>query len=509
MNTQETRQGRLPQKRRPQKQVPAGARRQRAQGEQAQQQTGRLRQQPGTTRGDITVIPLGGFSEVGRNCVAIKVDDDVFILDMGLAIDKYIEYTEKESYDEVKVSGKKLIEIGAAPDINLLGDDRRKVKAIILTHAHLDHILAVPYLANRFGCPLYATPFTAELVKTITDDERMPLHEDLIVRNAGDRWKLTDNVECEFVHLTHSTPQTVAAVLHTHHGTAIYAPDFKFDEHPTKGERSDTDRLSQLKGADVLIMDSLYAHKEGKVPSENYARSMLFNVLTPEKTEGRVVIATTFASSVYRLQTLLEVAKRLGRRPVFLGRSMSKYIFAAEKLGIANFTEQADVVAYGTKVRSFLRKVRNPEEYFFIATGNQGEPKAVLSKMITGGWLEFREGDLVVFSCITIPVEPNITYRANLEAEIERRKMEVVKKNVHVSGHGAQEDHKKMLKLVRPKHVIPMHAEPYKLEMFRENAKKIGFRHDQVHILKNGERLHIRGDTFTIGGHADRVNPRA
>lgn len=455
----------------------------------------------------LEIIPLGGFSEVGRNCVAVKAGEEVFILDMGLAIDKYIEYTEKEEYDQVKVSGKKLIEIGAAPDIYLLGDLKNKVKAILLSHAHLDHVLAVPHLANKFHAPLYATPFTAEIVRNITDGEKMPLHEKLYERNAGDRWKLTPNVDAEFVHLTHSTPQAVAIVLHTKQGTGIYAPDFKFDEHPTKGKKTDEKRLKELRGADVLIMDSLYAHKAEKVPSENYARSMLFNILTKENTEGKIVIATTFASHIFRLQTFLELAKKLGRRPVFLGRSLYKYVTAAEKLEIADFRE-AEVVPFGSKVRSALKKIKDPENCLFVTTGNQGEPKAALFKIIDGDWLPFEQHDLVVFSCITIPVEPNITYRDQLEGMIEKKGMQVLK-DIHVSGHGAQEDQKRMIGLVKPKHVIPMHAEPHKLQMFVDNAQKwFGYDKDHAHILQNGDHLVVKGkDSQLIRGQG-KVNRR-
>lgn len=442
------------------------------------------------TKDNLVVIPLGGFSEVGRNCCAIKIEDEVFILDMGLAIDKYIEYTEREEYDQVKVSGKKLIEIGAAPDVNLLGDLKKNVKAILLSHAHLDHILAVPYLANRFACPLYATPFTAELVRINTEGERMPLKGKLITKKSGQRWKITDKVEAEFIHITHSTPQTVAIVLHSKHGKVIFAPDFKFDEHPTKGDKSDTKRLKELQGADVLIMDALYAHKEGKVPSENYARSMLFNVLSKENTEGKIVLATTFASHIRRLQTFVELAKKLGRKPMFLGRSLAKYMEAAEKLRIANFRD-ADIVKYGGKVRAALKRVKDPEKYLFVSTGNQGEPKAALHKIITGDWLPFRENDIVVFSSITIPVEPNLTYREQLENEITKKKMQVLK-DIHVSGHGSQIDQDRMLELVKPKNVIPMHAEVWKLEEFKKRAiKEHGMKPEQVHILENGDYLRV------------------
>ena len=436
-------------------------------------------------------IPIGGYSEVGRNCCAVRVDDEVFILDMGLAVDKYIALTEQEEYGQVKLSGKRLIEFGAAPDVEVLGPLKNNVKAILITHAHLDHMAAVPYLANRFHAPIYATPFTKAILRTITDGEKMPLREQIIEKNPGDRFRLTKSVEGEFIYVTHSTPQAVIVALHTKYGTVLYANDFKFDEHPTKGPRTDSDRLKQLRGAKLLVLDSLYAHKNEKAPSENYARSMLFNVLTKESTEGKIVIATTFSSHIYRLQTLAEVAERIGRRPVFLGRSIGKYVQAAEELDIAHLPEKAEHVPFGSKVRSALKRIRDPERCLFITTGNQGEPKAVLHKMITGDWLPFRKDDLVVFSCITIPVEPNITYRAKLEEEITKRGMNILR-DVHVSGHGAREDHRRLLKLVKPQHIVPTHGGMKQLFALKELAvKELKYRPDQVHILKNNERLRL------------------
>lgn len=437
----------------------------------------------------IEIIPLGGYSEVGRNCVAVKVDDEVFILDMGLMIDKYIEYTEKEEYDQVKVSGKKLIEIGAAPDVNILGKDKKNVKAILITHAHLDHIGAIPYIANKVPAPVYATPFTAKIIETITRDEKLPLRSELVVKTTGKKFKLTKKVSAEFVHVTHSTPDTATIVLHTPYGQVVYANDFKLDEHPTKGERTDTKRLGELDNVQALIFDALYATKDTVTKSENHARAMLFNVLSKEQTEGKIVLATTFSSHIYRLQTFMEVAARIGRRPVFLGRSLAKYIQAAQDLGIADFSH-AEIVPYGGKVRSALKRIKDPHNCLFVSTGNQGEPKAALSKIIKGNWLPFQRDDMIVFSCITIPVEPNIHYREELETEIKDKGMEVLK-DIHVSGHGTKHDHKKLIELVKPKNIIPTHAGLKELFATKELAIKLGFSQDKIHILQNGEKLRV------------------
>ncbi len=443
-----------------------------------------------TSESSITVIPLGGYSEVGRNCVAVKIKEEVFVLDMGLAIDKYIEFTESEEYDNAKVDGQTLIDIGAAPDLSLLGEDKNKVKAILLTHAHLDHIQAVPYLANDLKAPLYATPFTAEIIKANTFGERMPLKERLWTKKTGKRFKLTKNVEAEFIHVTHSVPDTAAIALHSPEGTALYITDYKFDEHPTKGKKSDTEALERLKGVDVVITDALYAHKEDKVPSENYVRSLLFNLLQPEKVEGKIIVATTFASHIYRLMSLVEIAKKIGRKPMFLGRSLAKYIEAAEKKKIAQFSNSCEIVKFGGKVESALKKIKNPQDYFFISTGNQGEPKAALYKIVDQGWLPFKQDDLILFSSITIPVEPNITYRENLEKMITNQKMEILK-DVHVSGHGSQVDMKRLLEMTKPKHIIPMHAEVWKLEKFKEMSVEMGFEQAKVHVAQNGDRINV------------------
>lgn len=318
----------------------------------------------------------------------------------------------------------------------------------------------------------------------------MPLKNKLHTKKTGKRFRLTKNVEAEFIHLTHSCPDTAAIALHSPEGTALYMTDYKFDEHPTKGKKSDTERLAALKGVDVLITDALYAHKEDKVPSENYVRGMLFNKLTPEKIDGKIIVATTFASHIYRLMTLVEVAKKLGRKPMFLGRSLAKYIEAAEKLKIANFSQSCEIVKYGGKVKSSLNKLKYADDYFFISTGNQGEPKAALYKIIDQGWLPFQQDDIILFSSITIPVEPNMTYRADLEKMMAHKKLDVMK-DIHVSGHGSQVDMKKLLKLTKPKHIIPMHAETWKLEKFKDMSIEMGFEQARVHVVKNGDRVKV------------------
>ena len=271
----------------------------------------------------LEIIPIGGYGEVGRNSVAIRVDDEIVILDLGLNMEKYVEYTDSDEI--VELSGRKLIEIGAAPDVNILGDEKKNVKGILLTHAHLDHIGAVPFLANRFDCDVHATPFTIELVRKMFDEEERLTRGKLVSHEINERFRVGEKIEAEFINITHSVPQAVMILLHTPYGKVMYANDFKFDNNPTLGPKPNYARLRELTGqVDYLILDSLYAEHAIKTPSEKIAEEMLKDVLLGTQSRGATIIVTTFSSHIARLRAIVNVAKLMKRKPVFLGRSLQK-----------------------------------------------------------------------------------------------------------------------------------------------------------------------------------------
>lgn len=437
----------------------------------------------------LEIIPIGGFSEVGRNCAAIKVDDEVVICDLGLMLDKYIEYTESD--DTVDISGKKLIEVDAAPDVNILGDLRKHVVGICISHGHLDHVGALPYLAARFDADIHATPMTCEVIKNLTVRDRRPIKNRIVEHPINSRFRLTKKIEIEFIHITHSIPHTVAVTLHTPYGSVIYMNDFKIDNYPMLGQKSNLKRLKELRGVKALIIDSLYAHLPEKAPSEKIAQEMLFDQVLNTDTKGRAVVITTFSSHIARLKAIVELGRRMGRKVVFLGRSMDKYLMAAQNAKIIDFSKQVKVVAGRSQVDAWLRKNKNLGQYLLVMTGHQGEPKAVLSRTIEQKLLVLKPGDLVVFSCKVIPVSVNVENRSKLDDRLRQMRVRIFS-DIHVSGHGAREDHRDLLYMLRPENIIPTHGGMRQLGALKDLAvKDLGYKPEKVHILSNGQRLRL------------------
>ncbi len=437
----------------------------------------------------LEIIPVGGFSEIGRNCVAVKVDDEVVILDMGLMLDAYIEYTESDDIEDV--STKKLIEVGAVPDINILTKLKKCVVGICVSHGHLDHVGAIPYISSRFDADIHATPMTAEVIRNITDRDRRPIKNKIIEHDVNSRFKLTRKIEIEYVYMTHSIPHTVCTVIHTPYGSVAYINDFKLDASPTMGPKSNIKRLKELKGIKVLLLDSLYAHVDGKAPSEKIAQQMLFDQLLNTETNGRAVIITTFGSHIARLKTLVQLGQKMGRQVVFLGRSLSKYAEAAQNSGVFSF-EGVKILGYRKKIDEWLSKNNKDfSKYLLIMTGHQGEPKAVLSRTLNSGLLRLKRDDLVVFSSKVIPVDVNVENRKKLDDHLKHNHIRIFS-DLHVSGHGAREDHRDLLTWLKPENIIPLHGGMRQLGALKELAvNDLNYKPEKVHILYNGQILKI------------------
>jgi ribonuclease J len=431
------------------------------------------------------IRPIGGYGEVGKNCTAVRVDDEVVLLDLGLKMDNYVAMTEDEDY--VHISGKQLIAAGAAPDVNMLQDWKPMVKGIILGHAHLDHIGAVPYLANRFKCPIYGSPFTIAVLRSILADQDIELKNECktIMPNAS--FQLTPSIKVQFVNMTHSSPQTVSIVLHTKYGKLMYANDFKLDMNPIIGEPVDYKALESIH-PDYLIMDSLYGLKETRTPSESVAREMLLDLFSSTDFTGKAIFVTTFSSHIARLKTIVECAKKINRKVIFLGRSLQKYINAAKEVGIGGDFIDMQMVKYGSKVRGFMSTIKKPYEYVFVVTGHQGEPKAVLSRLLE--FYNFKPEDVVVFSCTTIPTPLTIKNREQLEKSLKSRKIRIYK-DIHVSGHGAKEDIREFIKLLRPKKIIPSHAPIETTKEVKRFVQELGYISKDILLVNNGETIHL------------------
>ncbi|MBW3014971.1 RNase J family beta-CASP ribonuclease [Candidatus Woesearchaeota archaeon] len=441
----------------------------------------------------IEICAVGGYQEIGKNMTAIKVDDEVILIDMGIHLENYIRYTEDE--DIHGVSAAELIKVGAIPDISVINDWKDKVKAIVPTHAHLDHTGAIPFLSNKFKAPILCTPFTAAVIKAIEEDERSKIKNRILRMNINSKYHISDKITLEFINMTHSTPQTVLAVLHTPYGSILYANDFKFDRHPTLGKATNFEKLEEIgkKGVIALIVDSLYAPNAMKTPSEMVAKEMLNEVMLGTNSKGKAVIVTTFSSHLARLKSIVEFGRKMNRKVLFLGRSLYKYVNAGEEAEVINFKKKAEIVKFGKQIRRKLASIEKNGErdkYLFVVTGHQGEPKATLSKMVDKELpFEFLPEDHVIFSCKVIPNKLNIENREELERKLKKYGVRIFK-DIHVSGHASREDLRDFLHMLKPKHIFPAHGEKNMMEALKELSGELGYDlSNNVHLLKNHQRI--------------------
>ena len=283
------------------------------------------------------IFTIGGFNEVGKNMTAVKIGEDVILFDAGLYLPPIVELEEREKlYNE-----KKLRSIGAIPEdivLDKLGL-RNKVRALLVGHAHLDHVGAVPYIAPRYNADVVGTPFTTEVLKSIMKDENtvIPNKIKTVQPNSSYTIQGKKNYEVEFINVTHSTIQCSLMALHTPEGIILYANDFKFDNNPILGKKPEYDRIREIGklGVKAMIVDSLYADDDRKTPSEKIARGLLEDVLLTTNNENSCIFVTTFSSHIARLKSIVDFGKELGREIVFLGRSLNKYVSAAKAVKIS------------------------------------------------------------------------------------------------------------------------------------------------------------------------------
>ncbi|MBI2112347.1 MBL fold metallo-hydrolase [Candidatus Woesearchaeota archaeon] len=438
----------------------------------------------------IEICAIGGFSKTEGNSVAIKIDEEVIILDMGLCMEDYIRFTE----DREDVQGKNyrdLLKAHAVPDYGFLEDWQEKVKAIVCSHGHLDHLGAVPFAAPLFSkAPVVSTPYAIEILKSILQDEKIDLKNRLIPLNLGATYTVSEKIKVEFVTITHSIPQAAIVVIHTPYGNVMYVNDFKLDPQPVLGKKPDYKRLTELgkEGIEIVIMNTLYAHAHRKCPSESVAREMLKNVMLGVNSLGKGMIVTTFSSHMARLKSIVQLGKELNRKIIFLGRSLNKYVTAAERINLVNFQKDVKFVNHGDKIQKILKKIEKEGKgkYLIVCTGHQGEPKAILSRLARNELnFHFDSGDVVIFSCQVIPVEINIKNREKLEQSLRKTGVRIFT-DVHVSGHGALEDHRDLLEMIKPKNIIPIHAGAEKGRMLAEMAAGLGFKNTT--ILSDGDK---------------------
>jgi ribonuclease J len=442
----------------------------------------------------MNIYGVGGFNEVGKNMTVIELKDDVFIFDCGLFLPPIVELEEAENvYTE-----KKLRSIGAVPGdliLDRLGI-RNKVRAILPSHAHLDHIGALPYLAQRYNADIIGTPYTIEVLDTLLRDEKIMLNNHLkvvqpnsfcFVQGKNKKYKV------DFINITHSTLQTSMIALHTEEGIVLYSNDFKFDNNPVLGKKPNYEQLKEIakEGVKVMIVDSLYSGDERKTASEKVARTLLEDVLLTTTNENSGLFVTTFSSHIARLKSIVDFGKELNRKIVFLGRSLNKYVAAAARIDMCPFRNDIEIATYRKQLEKKLKQINsNRKDYLVVCTGHQGEPGSILDRIARNKLpFQFREKDHLVFSSSIIPTPISIENRQKLDQKLKQRGVRMFN-NVHVSGHAGREDLRDFINMINPEHIIPAHGEHAKISPMVELAEELGYkRQKNVHLINDGEKL--------------------
>ena len=445
----------------------------------------------------VEVIAIGGYEEVGKNMSAVKVGEDVVIFDMGIHLDRVHIH---EDTDMARMHSLDLIERGIIPDDTLMKDVDGKVRAIVFTHGHLDHIGAVGKLAHRYEAPIIGTPYTMGLIeRTIKSERKFKVTNPLQVLNPGEKIQISPDITLEFVRTTHSIPHTVNAAIHTSEGIIVYANDFKFDNHQMISEPPDYHRLRELgrKGVLALIVETtrMTEEKQVKTYSEKVARIALQDVMEQALTEKEGMLITTFSSHIERIQAICNIAKRSDRQILLLGRSMERFGSIAESMGLLNLPPTASLYGSPKAVnRALARAEEKREDYLLVTTGHQGEPDALLPRIANGKTnFKVRRGDNVVISAPIIPAPMNVANRNIMERRLKTSGARIFP-NLHVSGHAGREDHRDYIRMLDPMHIIPSHGDLEMLAAYTEMAEEEGFKMgNNIHILRNGQAQVFNG----------------
>ncbi|MCJ7450573.1 MAG: RNase J family beta-CASP ribonuclease [Candidatus Nanohaloarchaeota archaeon QJJ-9] len=435
------------------------------------------------------IYTIGGYEEVGKNMTAIEVNDEIVILDMGYDMEAVIE----EDNEIEEMTTKDTIKAGAIPKDKEIHQKSDKVKAIVVGHGHLDHVGGVPKLAGSYDCPVISTPYTKKIIQRMVREDRKDLNNELVEMNTGERRKVSENIEIEFVNITHSIPQATMIVLHTPEGKVAYSLDYRLDKEPLLGDKPDYERMNELgeEGVKLFIGDSTRIDEEGAGSSEKTVKTELKHTLNQAYNEGGGVFVTTFSSHIERLNSIIDVNN--GRRKIaFIGRSLKEYTESGEEIDLIDLSN-IEVASYHNEVEDLMSKIsRNKEDWLVVCTGNQGEPRSVLKRIATGDYpLEIKEGDHVIFSSSVIPSPVNRANRYKLEKVLKEKGARQYK-DIHISGHALREDNRDMLRMLKPDNILPAHGDTEMLASYAKLAMEEGYDlNDNLFICQNGNVLEI------------------
>lgn len=442
----------------------------------------------------IKIHTIGGYNEVGKNMTALEYKEDVFIFDDGIFLPAIVGVQEREK----DPTEKGMRSLGALPDDLYLKNNnlQHKVRAILPSHAHLDHIGAIPYNSSKYDAPVIGTNYTMSVLKVLMSDNQQSIKNKIISLKPNSFYTIkgkSANYKVEFVNTTHSTIESAMIAVHTPEGVVLYANDYKLDNTPVMGDKPNYKRLKELskQGIKVLIVDCLYAPDDRKTPSEKIARGLLEDVFFTTDNKKSGIVITTFSSHIARLKTITEFGKRLDRQILFFGRSLAKYTMAARNIGKAPFVKDVQISTYRRQVEKAMKKVnKNKSKYLVVCTGHQGEPGSILDRISRNQLpLSVTNEDQVIFSSKTIPTPVNELSKENLVRKLRKRQARIFD-NVHVSGHGGREDLRDLIKLTNPEHIIPSHGDLKKTTAGAELAEEMGYKHNKtVHLMSNGKSI--------------------
>ncbi|HUQ33187.1 MAG TPA: ribonuclease J [Pyrinomonadaceae bacterium] len=425
----------------------------------------------------LELIPLGGVGEFGMNCMAVRFDDEMIVIDAGMGF-------PEESVYGVDV---------CVPDFEFLEEYRDNITAIVLTHGHEDHLGALPYILKKFNVPVYASHFTVGLAERKLEEH--DLLGDVLIHRVEPRQTVEIGpFTIEFIRASHSLIDCFSLAIRTPVGTIVHTGDYKVDETPVIGEPIDLRTLRSYgqEGVLALLSDSTNATVPGRTPSERAVIPAFEEIFS--EAAGRIIVAA-FASSIHRLQIVLDVAHQFNRKVCVLGRSMQKNVEIADELGFLDIPD-------GLMISLSETKRLDDDELVFLVTGSQGEPRAALSQMANQSYkgLTIEEGDTVVLSARIIPGNERSISR--LIGAIYKRGANIIEEKrrlIHVSGHASQEDIKIMTEAVRPKFVVPIHGEYRMLFRHKEFIKNhLGYNEENIILIENGDVLELDGERAVV-----------
>lgn len=411
----------------------------------------------------LRIIPLGGLGEIGKNMMALEYGDAIIAIDAGLM------------FPEQDMLGVDIV----VPDVGYLEQNRDKIRGIIITHGHEDHIGGLPYILPKLNVPIYATRLTVGLVEV-----KLKAHKirDAVIHSISQRDTISlDPFKIETFHVSHSIPDGVGLAISTPVGWVVHSGDFKFDPSPVDGELTDFARLAEVGGRGVLALlsDSTNADSPGHTPSEEIINETFARVFA--LAEGRVIVAT-FASNISRIQQAIDTAARFSRRVAIVGRSMQDNVRMAVDLGYLRVS--GNILIRPDELDDYASN-----ELVIVCTGGQGEPTSALARMANR---EHRQvtlmpGDTVILSATAIPGNEELVNKTlnNLFREGATVYYDRLL-NVHVSGHASREEQKLMINLVRPKYFIPIHGEYRHLVLHARLAESLGLPSDNIFVVENG-----------------------